>query len=163
MISVVLVEPEIPANTGNVARTCACTGASLYLVGKLGFEITESRVKRAGLDYWDKVHIEHVPTLEELWSRFGEENFFYFSSKARRSFSSVAYPRDAFLVFGNETRGLARAAPRRPRRSRRAHPHDLRRAAVSIFPTAWRWGCMRCYAKWGILICLWRRNDPPPL
>ena len=106
MISVVLVEPEIPANTGNVARTCACTGASLYLVGKLGFEITESRVKRAGLDYWDKVHIEHVPTLEELWSRFGEENFFYFSSKVRRSFSSVTYPRDAFLVFGKETRGL---------------------------------------------------------
>ena len=106
MISVVLVEPEIPANTGNVARTCACTGMPLYLVGKLGFEITESRVKRAGLDYWDKVHIEHVPDLQTLWDRFGEEHFYYFSSKATRSFADPHYPDDVFLVFGKETKGL---------------------------------------------------------
>ncbi len=106
MISIVLVEPEIPENTGNISRTCACTGMPLYLVGKLGFEITESRVKRAGLDYWDKLHIERVDDIEELTSRFGADKFFYFSSKATRSYSDVSYPSDAFLVFGKETKGL---------------------------------------------------------
>ena len=106
MISIVLVEPEIPENTGNISRTCACTGMPLYLVGKLGFEITESRVKRAGLDYWDKLHIECVDRIEELTSRFGADKFFYFSSKATRSYSDVSYPSDAFLVFGKETKGL---------------------------------------------------------
>ena len=106
MISIVLVEPEIPENTGNISRTCACTGVPLYLVGKLGFEITQSRVKRAGLDYWDKLQIEHVPELSVLTDRFGEEKFFYFSSKAVRSYTDVEYPEDAFLVFGKETKGL---------------------------------------------------------
>ena len=109
MISIVLVEPEIPENTGNISRTCACTGMPLYLVGKLGFEITESRVKRAGLDYWDKLHIERVDGIEELTSRFGADKFFYFSSKATRSYSDVSYPSDAFLVFGKETKGLPEA------------------------------------------------------
>lgn len=106
MISIVLVEPEIPENTGNISRTCACTGMPLYLVGKLSFEITQSRVKRAGLDYWDKLQIEHVPELSVLTDRFGEEKFFYFSSKAVRSYTDVEYPEDAFLVFGKETKGL---------------------------------------------------------
>lgn len=106
MISIVLVEPEIPENTGNISRTCACTGMPLYLVGKLGFEIIQSRVKRAGLDYWDKLQIEHVPELSVLTDRFGEEKFFYFSSKAVRSYTDVEYPEDAFLVFGKETKGL---------------------------------------------------------
>lgn len=106
MISVVLVEPEIPANTGNISRTCACTGMPLYLVGKLGFEITESRVKRAGLDYWDKVHIERVETLNELIDKYGKEKFFYFTTKAKKNYHEVSYPEDAFLVFGKETKGL---------------------------------------------------------
>lgn len=106
MISIVLVEPEIPENTGNISRTCACTGMPLYLIGKLGFEITQSRVKRAGLDYWDKLHVEHLPDLSALTDRFGEEKFYYFSSKATRFYTDVAYPEDAFLVFGKETKGL---------------------------------------------------------
>lgn len=106
MISIVLVEPEIPENTGNISRTCACTGMPLYLVGRLGFEITQSRVKRAGLDYWDKLQIEHVPELSVLTDRFGEEKFFYFSSKAKRCYTEAEYPEDAFLVFGKETKGL---------------------------------------------------------
>lgn len=106
MISIVLVEPEIPANTGNISRTCACTGMPLYLVGKLGFEITESRVKRAGLDYWDKVRIERVDTLEELVAREGKEKFYYFTTKAEKNYHEVQYPSDAFLVFGKETKGL---------------------------------------------------------
>ena len=106
MISIVLVEPEIPENTGNISRTCACTGMPLHLVGKLGFEITQSRVRRAGLDYWDKLQIEHVPGLSVLTERFGEEKFYYFSSKASRIYSDVSFPDDAFLVFGKETKGL---------------------------------------------------------
>lgn len=106
MISIVLVEPEIPENTGNISRTCACTGMPLYLVGKLGFEVTQSRVRRAGLDYWDKLQIEHVPGLSVLTERFGEEKFYYFSSKATRIYSDVSFPDDAFLVFGKETKGL---------------------------------------------------------
>lgn len=106
MISIVLVEPEIPENTGNISRTCACTGMPLYLVGKLGFEITQSRVRRAGLDYWDKLQIEHVPDLSVLTERFGEEKFYYFSSKAARIYSDVSFSDDAFLVFGKETKGL---------------------------------------------------------
>ena len=106
MISIVLVEPEIPENTGNISRTCACTGMPLFLIGKLGFEITQSRVKRAGLDYWDKLHVEHLPDLSALTDRFGEEKFYYFSSKATRLYTDVAYPEDAFLVFGKETKGL---------------------------------------------------------
>ncbi len=106
MISIVLVEPEIPANTGNISRTCACTGMPLYLVGKLGFEISESRVKRAGLDYWDKVRIERVDTIEELMEREGRDKFYFFSTKAKKNYHEVAYPADAFLVFGKETKGL---------------------------------------------------------
>ena len=105
-LNIVLVEPEIPANTGNISRTCACTGMPLYLVGKLGFEITEARVKRAGLDYWDKVQLRKVDTLEELWAEFGKEKFFYFSTKADKLYTEVDYPEDAFLVFGKETKGL---------------------------------------------------------
>lgn len=106
MISIVLVEPEIPANTGNISRTCACTGMPLYLVGKLGFELTESRIKRAGLDYWDKVSIERADSIEELWARFGKDKFWYFTSKGERNYCDVQYPEDAFLVFGKETKGL---------------------------------------------------------
>ena len=106
MISIVLVEPEIPENTGNISRTCACTGMPLYLVGKLGFEITESRLKRAGLDYWDKLRVERVETLEELWDRYGKEKFYYFSTKAKLGYHEAEYPGDAFLVFGKETKGL---------------------------------------------------------
>ncbi len=106
MISIVLIEPEIPANTGNISRTCACTGMTLYLVGKLGFEISESRVKRAGLDYWDKVDVRRADSIEELWAMYGKEKFFYFTTKAEKRYTDVSYPPDAFLVFGKETKGL---------------------------------------------------------
>ena len=106
MISIVLVEPEIPENTGNISRTCACTGMPLFLVGKLGFEITESRVKRAGLDYWDKLTITRAGSIEELWDRYGREKFDYFTTKAAKSYHEYDYPEDAFLVFGKETKGL---------------------------------------------------------
>lgn len=106
MISIVLVEPEIPENTGNVARTCAATGMPLYLVRPLGFEITESRVKRAGLDYWDKVSVVEVDSIDSLTEKHGAEKFYFLSSKAKVAYTEVSYPEDAFLVFGKETKGL---------------------------------------------------------
>lgn len=106
MISIVLVEPEIPENTGNIARTCAAAGMPLYLIRPLGFEITEARVKRAGLDYWDKVNVKEIDNLAELMDSRGREKFFFLSSKAKKAYSDAEFPPDAYLVFGKETKGL---------------------------------------------------------
>ncbi|NLY53132.1 MAG: tRNA (uridine(34)/cytosine(34)/5-carboxymethylaminomethyluridine(34)-2'-O)-methyltransferase TrmL [Firmicutes bacterium] len=103
---IVLVEPEIPQNTGNIARTCAATGASLHLVGPLGFSIADKWVKRAGLDYWHLVSIYQHDSLEELWAAYPESTFWYLSTKGKRRYSDVTYGPNDFLVFGKETRGL---------------------------------------------------------
>jgi len=104
--NIVLYEPQIPQNTGNIARLCACTGSSLYLVGKLGFHITDRHVKRAGLDYWDSVNINTVSTLEELQEKFPDSNFYYLSTKASKKYTEISYKKGDFLVFGSETKGL---------------------------------------------------------
>ena len=103
---IVLVEPEIPQNTGNIARTCAATRTTLHLVHPLGFSIDEKQVRRAGLDYWHLVTIEEHPSFDQLRDEYPDAQFFYASTKAPRSYAEVAYPEDAFLVFGKETRGL---------------------------------------------------------
>lgn len=104
--NIVLYEPQIPQNTGNIARLCACTGSCLYLVGKLGFQITDKHVKRAGLDYWDKVHIEFCESLDELQQRFPDNNFYFLSTKATKKYYEVSYKEGDFFVFGSETKGL---------------------------------------------------------
>lgn len=104
--NIVLFEPEIPQNTGNIARLCACTGASLFLVGKLGFSLTDKYTKRAGLDYWDSVNVQKVDTLEQLQSSYKDDNFYYLSTKSKKSFFDVQFKEGDFLVFGPETRGL---------------------------------------------------------
>lgn len=103
---VVLVEPEIPQNTGNIARTCAATGCPLHLVGPLGFSIEDKWVKRAGLDYWHLVDVQQHASLEELWAAYPTSTFWYLSTKAKHNYSEVAYGSDDFLVFGKETKGL---------------------------------------------------------
>ena len=103
---IVLVEPEIPQNTGNIARTCAATRTTLHLVHPLGFSIDEKQVRRAGLDYWHLVTIEEHPSFDQLRDEYPDAQFFYASTKAPRSYAEVTYPEDAFLVFGKETRGL---------------------------------------------------------
>ena len=105
VLNVVLVEPEIPQNTGNVARTCAATGARLHLVGPLGFSVDDRRLKRAGLDYWHLLDITYYESLSDFFGR-NPGNFFYFSTKARRVYTEPAYPDGCYLVFGKETRGL---------------------------------------------------------
>lgn len=105
-INVVLYEPEIPQNTGNIARLCACTGADLYLVGKLGFSLSEKYTKRAGLDYWDSVNIKKVNSMEELYERFPNGTFYYMTTKSKKLYTDVKFKDGDFLVFGPETRGL---------------------------------------------------------
>ena len=105
-INVVLYEPEIPQNTGNIARLCACTGADLYLVGKLGFSLSEKYTKRAGLDYWDSVNIKKVNSMEELYDLFPDGTFYYMTTKSKKLYTDVKFRDGDFLVFGPETRGL---------------------------------------------------------
>lgn len=104
--NIVLVEPEIPQNTGNIIRLCACANAKLYLVGPLGFSMADKYLKRSGLDYHDFVNVEKVQELEELWERFPENNFYYFTTKSKNSYYNAPFKEGDFLVFGPETRGL---------------------------------------------------------
>ncbi len=105
VLNIVMVEPEIPQNTGNVARTCAATGARLHLVGPMGFTIDDRKLKRAGLDYWHLLDITYYDSLADFFAK-NSGPFFYFSTKAQHVHSDVAYPDGAYLVFGKETRGL---------------------------------------------------------
>lgn len=106
MFNIVLVEPEIPQNTGNVVRTCAATGCRLHLVRPLGFEVSDKYLKRAGLDYWHFVDISYYDSIEECFAKNPEGRFFFFTSKGRHVHSDVRYKDGDFLVFGKETKGL---------------------------------------------------------
>lgn len=105
-INIVLVEPEIPQNTGNIARTCAATGAALHLVRPLGFKIDSAKLKRAGLDYWDKLDITYHDSLNDFLSCVKDECIYFFTTKARQRYTDVLYPQRVFLIFGKETKGL---------------------------------------------------------
>ena len=104
-LNIVLYEPEIPQNTGNIARLCACTGASLYLVGKLGFSLSSKYTKRAGLDYWDSVDLHKIETMDELFEANKGANFYYLTTKTKRLYTDVVFRDGDFIVFGPETRG----------------------------------------------------------
>ena len=104
-LNIVLVEPEIPQNTGNISRTCAATGARLHIVEPMGFKIDDKKLKRAGLDYWHLLDITYYKDLDDFYAR-NQGPFFYFSTKAKHIHSDVAYPDGAYLVFGKETKGL---------------------------------------------------------
>ena len=106
MFNVVLVEPEIPQNSGNVVRLCACTGSRLFLVEPLGYSLDDARLRRAGLDYWERAVYQVVPSLDDLLERFGSERFFFLSTRAARPYTAHAYRRGDFFVFGRESRGL---------------------------------------------------------
>lgn len=108
-INVVLVEPEIPQNTGNIARTCAATGCKLHLVHPLGFDISEKQVKRAGLDYWDKVEIEEHSSFEAFLEKYPpQNNMFSLTTKGKKCYSDVNFSifDEVFILFGKETKGL---------------------------------------------------------
>lgn len=105
-LNIVLVEPEIPQNTGNIARTCAATGASLHLVKPMGFTVDDRKLKRAGLDYWDKLNITYYENLDAFLTRHKGEAMYFFTTKAPRRHTDVIYPERVFLVYGKETAGL---------------------------------------------------------
>lgn len=104
-INIVLVEPEIPQNTGNIARTCAATGARLHIVKPMGFTIDDKKLKRSGLDYWHYLDITYYENLADFFGKV-QGNFYYFTTKAQQVYSDVRYPDDCYLFFGKETRGL---------------------------------------------------------
>lgn len=105
-INIVLYEPEIPANTGNIARLCVCTGASLYLVGKLGFALTDKYVKRSGMDYFKHADIHKVISMEDLFKTFPDRRFFYLTTKSKKKYTDINFQEGDFIVFGPESRGL---------------------------------------------------------
>ena len=106
VLNIVLVEPEIPQTTGNIARTCAATGARLHIVEPMGFKIDDKKLKRAGLDYWYLLDITYYKNLDDFFSKNKGGNFYYFSTKADKVYSDVDYPDNSYLVFGKETKGL---------------------------------------------------------
>jgi tRNA (cytidine/uridine-2'-O-)-methyltransferase len=106
MIRVALVEPEIPPNTGNIARLCAATGVPLHIVGVAGFRLDDRAVRRAGLDYWSDVILQKHPNVENLHESLPEARFLYLTTKAERSYTDWVFSPDDCLVFGRETRGL---------------------------------------------------------
>lgn len=105
MINIVLFEPEIPQNAGNIARLCACTGAHLFFIGRLGFSLSDKYLKRSGMDYWDMVDFKHYNTYEEFYTE-NSGNYYFFTTKASKLYTEVEYKENDFLIFGPESRGL---------------------------------------------------------
>ncbi len=105
-LNIVLVEPEIPPNTGNIARTCAATNCKLHLVKPLGFSLDEKQVRRAGLDYWSLLDLEVHESLQAFLDKYGDQQLFCATTKADKFYSDVEYKDDSFILFGKETKGL---------------------------------------------------------
>lgn len=104
-LNIVLVEPEIPQNTGNIARTCAATGARLHIIEPMGFKIDDKKLKRAGLDYWYLLDITYYPSIEDFFSK-NEGNYYFLTTKGRQIYSDVEFSGDTYIIFGKETKGL---------------------------------------------------------
>lgn len=105
-LNIVLVEPEIPQNTGNIARTCAVTGSILHLVKPLGFSVDDKHLKRAGLDYWHLLDIHYHESLDDFFKKYPEGDFYFSTTKAKKLYTDVKYTENSFLFFGKETAGL---------------------------------------------------------
>ena len=105
-MNIVLVEPEIPQNTGNIARTCRATGSVLHIVKPMGFSIDDKKLKRAGLDYWHELDIRYYENLEEFFEKNKECNFYLFSKKAKNRYTDISYSNDVYFFFGRESCGL---------------------------------------------------------
>ena len=105
-INIVLHEPEIPQNTGNIARTCAAIGASLHLIRPLGFTIDDKKLKRAGLDYWHLLDITYYDGIEDFFAQHPDAQVYYYTTKAPHAYTEVSYPDPVFIMFGKESKGL---------------------------------------------------------
>ncbi|MCD7892046.1 MAG: tRNA (uridine(34)/cytosine(34)/5-carboxymethylaminomethyluridine(34)-2'-O)-methyltransferase TrmL [Ruminococcus sp.] len=146
-LNIVLTEPQIPQNTGNISRTCAVTGARLHLIKPFGFEISDKHLKRAGLDYWDKLDISYYENLDDFFERNHDGNFFYFTTKGRKVHSDVKYPDNSFLIFGREDRGLPEkllyensdSCVRIPMRSNLRSLNLSNSAAIAVYEVLRQW------------------------
>lgn len=105
-VNIVLFEPEIPPNTGNIARTCAATGSRLHLIKPLGFSVDDKHVKRAGLDYWELLDLHLYNNIQELFDKYNKSKFYFATTKAKKYYTDMTYEDEVFLVFGKETAGL---------------------------------------------------------
>ena len=105
-LNIVLYSPEIPQNTGNISRTCAVTGARLHIIKPIGFEISDRTLKRAGLDYWDKLDLTYYDSYEDFIEKNPGAELFFFSAHAKHSYADVSYPDGSFIIFGRESVGL---------------------------------------------------------
>lgn len=106
MLNIVLFEPEIPANTGNIGRTCVAAGARLHLIEPMGFRITQKEVKRAGLDYWDKLDVTTYESYDDFVKRNPDAKVYYATTKAQHTYADVHYEEDAYIMFGKESAGI---------------------------------------------------------
>ena len=109
MLHIVLLEPEIPQNTGNIARTCAAIGAKLHLIEPLGFSVDDKHMKRAGLDYWDALDVQIHTDFAQFLEQNPDAEIYYFSKKGKRLYSEITYPKDVYFLFGRESVGLPEA------------------------------------------------------
>lgn len=147
-LNIVLVEPQIPQNTGNIARTCAATGARLHLVEPMGFKVDDKKLKRAGLDYWYLLDITYYGSLDEFFEKNKDGNFFFFTTKGRKLHSDISYPDNSFLVFGREDAGLPEALLKKhPESCLRLPMRDEARSlnlsntvAVGVYEVLRQWG-----------------------
>ena len=127
-LNIVLFEPQIPQNTGNIARTCACTGARLHLVGPMGFSIDDKKLKRAGLDYWHYLDITYYENTQEFLEKHSDDSLFFFTTKGRKVYSEQSYPDNCYLIFGREDAGIDEHILLR-------HP-----VAIAVYETLRQWG-----------------------
>lgn len=146
VLNVVLVEPEIPQNTGNIARTCAATGARLHLVRPFGFMIDDKNLKRAGLDYWWMLDVSYYDNLSDFFGK-NRGPFYYFTTKGRKVYSEIRYPDGCYLVFGKETAGLPEellvrnpnTAVRLPMKGEARSLNLANSVAVGVYETLRQW------------------------
>ena len=144
-LNIVLVEPQIPQNTGNISRTCAVTGAALHLIKPYGFTITDKHLKRAGLDYWDKLEIYEYESLDEFFEK-NSGTFRFFTTKGRTTHSDIEYPdtQNTYLVFGREDKGLLYAHPddcvRIPMRNELRSLNLSNSVAIGVYEVLRQWG-----------------------
>lgn len=147
-LNIVLVEPQIPQNTGNIARTCAATGARLHLVEPMGFHVDDKKLKRAGLDYWHLLDITYYEDLEDFFQKNRDGQFFYFTTKGRHIHTEVSYPDNCYLVFGREDAGLPeellkeneKRCLRLPMKSEARSLNLSNTVAVGVFEVLRQWG-----------------------
>ena len=165
-LNIVLVEPQIPQNTGNIARTCSVTGTRLHIVKPMGFQVDDKKLKRAGLDYWQFLDITYYENLADFFSK-NDGPFFYFTTKGRRRYSDVIYPDGSYLLFGREDAGLPEellkqhpdACVRIPMRSQVRSLNLSNSVAIGVYETLRQWDFPDLLEKGNLARLSWSEDE----